>query len=400
MHFYSSTSFKYISCGIILVSHVVVHCFVLVENVHTSSKQRGTFYFKAMKKPDAPNFLFQEAWTLQWINGRRCIFVPSRGNKLHNQVDAKTLKKSESNGHELQQAKKSANLPPIIILGGMAQCIESWQHHFNDFSKERDVFMYEYLGSGLGSSPQSSSPIDESNIDDFAHVLTNDYYQDVSLNYQSQEFEAIIRQALTSCNSSSHDKNISSVHPQVDVIAFSLGARITLATMAKHPTLIRKAHLTGIAAQRDVMGDMIFESWKEMLSPNQDSSSNLRPFAWSLIMSTYSKTCLEQAGFDKVLGWVNHICSNHHRMGLYQLLEQNRHVDPIEHTQEVARNSCTDIQIAVGSQDVISTPDQANRLNEALGTRNTIQIYQGCGHAVMNENPRQWRKDVLTFLNK
>jgi pimeloyl-ACP methyl ester carboxylesterase len=212
--------------------------------------------------------------------------------------------------------------------------------------------------------------------------------------------EAIIRQAVTSpCNSNNHTNIINTVHNQVDVVAFSLGARIALATMAKYPTLIRKAHLTGIAAQRETMGNMIFESWKDMLSPDQ-GSSNLRPFAWSLIMSTYSKTFLEENGLDKVLGWVDHICNNHHRMGLYHLLEQNRHFDPINDAQDVERSSRTEIQIAVGSQDVISTPEQAKRLNDALGSKNNIQIYEGCGHAVLNEHPRQWRNDVLTFLNK
>ena len=49
-------------------------------------------------------------------------------------------------------ATQKLPLPPIIILGGMAQSISSWEHHLPILSKDRDIFLYEYLGSGLGYS--------------------------------------------------------------------------------------------------------------------------------------------------------------------------------------------------------------------------------------------------------
>jgi len=51
--------------------------------------------------------------------------------------------------------------PPIIILGGMAQYIESWQPHFIDLSRERDVLMIEYVGSGLGHGHDSENSVSD-----------------------------------------------------------------------------------------------------------------------------------------------------------------------------------------------------------------------------------------------
>jgi hypothetical protein len=130
---------------------------------------------EAVKKPCEPSIPFQDARVPQWINGRRLIFIPSRKRRLsQNQIDTKKIPgNSETNDNEeLQKAKNVASLPPIVILGGMAQCIESWQHHFNDFSRERDIYMYEYLGSGLGLSQSSTLPIDNYHTDESANVQT------------------------------------------------------------------------------------------------------------------------------------------------------------------------------------------------------------------------------------
>lgn len=85
---------------------------------------------------------------LQWINGRRCLFVPSNNISKRNEVAVGLFDRDDfpTKGEDNQQDK----LPPIIVIGGMAQSISSWEHHLPTLSKERDIFLYEYLGSGLG----------------------------------------------------------------------------------------------------------------------------------------------------------------------------------------------------------------------------------------------------------
>ena len=48
------------------------------------------------------------------------------------------------------ELSSESTLLPIVVLGGMAQSTPSWERHLPTLSKERDIFIYEYLGSGLG----------------------------------------------------------------------------------------------------------------------------------------------------------------------------------------------------------------------------------------------------------
>lgn len=182
---------------------------------------------------------------------------------------------------------------------------------------------------------------------------------------------------------------------KVDVIGFSLGARIALATIARNPKLIRNAHLTGIPAERDGMAKILLSSWENMLSAD---GKDLEPFALSILNTSFSKQFMEMNDEAKVMTWIDQICANNQKLGLLRLLQQTKSVDPIGFAAE-AKTSETKIQLAVGNDDVISTPKQVDRLSQELGLGNSVQHYKG-GHAVLNENPREWRKDVLAFLNK
>ena len=104
-------------------------------------------------------FPFKDA-TSSLVHGRRCLFIPARKIQNRNKHNMGTVRNfdKDTNPASSMESVESAP-PPIIILGGMAQCIESWQHHFNDFSRERDVLMYEYLGSGLGQDHLSTNGI-------------------------------------------------------------------------------------------------------------------------------------------------------------------------------------------------------------------------------------------------
>ena len=263
----------------------------------------------------------------------------------------------------------------------------------------------------------------------------------MSLTKQAQELEVILRKSFPKCE-------------KFDIIGFSLGARIALATIASFPTLIRKAHLTGVGIDRSPWAKIIIHSWKEILqsgikiknisdgsdSDNDDInilySSSLKAFAWSIIMATYSQEFLSSNGADKISTWVHHICENNNPIGLFQLLEQThgdatpsssfppnninendnnyytKNNEMREIVQQIMENndiygySKSDLtrgQIHMGEVDEISTVAQARELNSLIGwsDRNDSDIimYKRCGHAVMNEAGRTWRKSVIEYLN-
>jgi len=70
-------------------------------------------------------------------------------------------------------------------------------------------------------------------------------------------------------------------------------------------------------------------------------------------------------------------------------------------------------KIVVGSDDKMSSPEQAHRLASLLGLSTgpnsleheeheilcSFKIIEGCGHAVPMEEMRLWREDLLSFLN-
>ncbi len=91
--------------------------------------------------------------SIRWIDGRRCLFIPSSDVNVRNEV-ASDFPPVIRDDNEVKESSSSSSLlsplPPVVILGGMAQSISSWEHHLPILSKERDVFFYEYLGSGLG----------------------------------------------------------------------------------------------------------------------------------------------------------------------------------------------------------------------------------------------------------
>jgi pimeloyl-ACP methyl ester carboxylesterase len=386
----------------------------------------------------------------QWIDERRCLLVPSRKEINRNKVSTDFILKynDDDNDKEKEMAKQSQMddlpLPPIVILGGMAQSISSWEHHLPTLSRERDVFVYEYLGSGLGyrhpqhphqhgdgySDSNSDSNSDRNSDGDASLKSENEYYKDVTLKKQAQELKRILQKSFPNCDA-------------FDIIGFSLGARISLATIASFPTLIRKAHLTGVGLERSSFAKVVIHSWKDILQSsynnnNDDSNfSSLTAFAWSIIMTTYSQEFLALNGADKVASWVHHICSNNNPIGLLKLLEQT-HGDVIDNDnkldnddnvdsfsrnemlmigKQIRRNNSNNLsattttttrgQIHMGGMDQISTLGQARELNELIGWNdnktdedNDIVIYDQCGHAVMNEDGRTWRKNVLDYLLK
>ena len=122
-------------------------CFIQMRSRSNIAKIKRTQNGMMMSfQLDLPCNLPIQGATIQLVHGRRCIFIPSRKPE-HRNSNVYTDIQTDSRPDNIDSIPPS---PPIVVLSGMAQCIESWQHHLSALSKDRDVFMFEYCGSGRG----------------------------------------------------------------------------------------------------------------------------------------------------------------------------------------------------------------------------------------------------------
>ncbi len=432
----STTQLSFVQCLTVPNSATTIAAALSMKNTDEQYDSPSCLSSNHLNVMELPCAIPIEGASIQFIGGRRCLHITSyrRRSKMTNNAPS---------------SASPPSTPPLVILGGMAQCIESWQHHFLDFSRERDVLMIEYLGQGLGSDYENKLIHDESESKEDMNDKMKEkeeesiYFSTVDLDFHARDIPPIIHKVFAEIEMNDSASKSSGV-TVVDIVAFSLGARVAMAIMAHHPNLIRirRAHLTGIGAERDGHGKIIFQSWHDLLSPlnrnHADSPSTsalgyesrlnhndhddfaLRSFAWSILLATYSKPFLSINGPEKVSSWVDHICINNRRAGLYALLTQTSSMSPMDHVDmirskvKVGNNHewKTAVQIVVGGDDIIAPVQEATRLNDAIsalddyGNENgaslsvirDVIVYANCGHAVLNENAREWRRDAIKFL--
>lgn len=280
------------------------------------------------------------AMSIEYVAGQRCLWTP---------------------------AQKPSSNPPLVVLGGMAQSIASWEHHVPALSKDRDVLLYEARGQG---PPRMNVPLE-------------DQFHDVSLPAQAD----CLVEALDELE----------ISDPVDIAGFSLGGRIAMATGIRHPTRIRKLHLTGVAANRSPLGRLTVASWKDHVQNN----SNLRSFAWSVLLATYSPEFLANwQAQGKLEGILDFVATQNSKDGLTALLEQAHAQEGEWSTAEMAQRVKVPGRACVGSLDKDMAPvSEVETLCQILDWE-APTILEGCGHAAPMEQPRLWRNGVLEFLNE
>ena len=290
---------------------------------------------------------------MEYVAGQRCLLVPCT------------------------RPQKKSSERPIVILGGMAQSILSWEGHVSFFSQSRDVVVYEARGQG------PYAPHDTLRL------------QNVSLPAQAMYLMKTL-QELNLVSSSS-----------VDLVGFSLGGRIAMATSLLYPDRVHQLHLTGVAVDRSPMGHLTIASWKDHVQNND----NLKSFAWSALLATYSPTTLKywHDKPDQLKTTLDFVTKHNTREGLMALLDQTH-----THDDDDAANKNNEWSVAsmasrisptihghacVGSLDHNMAPvTQVEKLCHILKWKSPT-ILEGAGHAVPMEQPRAWRKDVMDFLN-
>lgn len=309
--------------------------------------------------------------SIQNIGGRRCLVAPCRN-----------------------PSSKGTN-PPLIIIGGTAQTIFSWEHHIPGLSKDRDVLVYECLGQG---------PLSTEQCDRKMQNVSN-----VTLAYQAEALSDVVEAA--------HEQGIFQ-DLCVDIAGFSLGGRIALATASVSPHMIRKLHVTGVGAVRDEYSKVVIASWKDIVSQadEQAKSGNseeatLRAFGWSTILATYSRDFIASMGSERIGAWVDGIASQNTLEGIAALLKQTHgetekdEWSPLSIAKRinqsegsVAEKDRIKGKLVVGGNDQMATPEEVERLGKELGWDVTL-LSTSAGHAVPMECAREWRADLLDFLS-
>ena len=309
--------------------------------------------------------------SIKFIAGRRCLFAPCRNSSS----------KGKNN--------------PLVIIGGTAQTIASWEHQVPGLSKDRDVLVYECLGQG---------PVSTENGDRKMQNFSN-----VTLANQAEALAGVLEAA--------HEQELFR-DPCVDVAGFSLGGRIALATASAYPHMIRKVHITGVGAERDEYAKVVIASWKDIVSQSGEQAKNgngekatLRAFGWSTILATYSHDFVASMGSKRIRAWVDGIANQNTAEGIAALLQQthdeteNDEWSPlsmarrINQSQEsIAEKDRIKGKLVVGGNDQMATPEEVERLGKELGWEVTL-LSTNAGHAVPMECAREWRTDLLDFLS-
>ena len=261
-------------------------------------------------------------------------------------------------------ARSATAAPPLLIIPGTAQSIELWEQHVPFLSRSRSVVICEPLGMGL-------------------HVPQN---VDMSLQSQAET----LQKTLKSINV---DETISG---PIDVAGFSLGGRIAMALACQHPNLIGRLHLTGVALHRSNWGTLQIDAWKNLL---EHSDNDLRPFAWSALLASYSPDFL-MGQRDKLPLWVDGLSSRHTVQGLRQVVRET-HNDQDNDWSVVAMAmrlpSRVQGRLCVGEQDQMAPVSQVQALAKALDW-SPPTVIPHAAHVPPIENPSAWRKDLESFL--
>ncbi|GMI61654.1 hypothetical protein ScalyP_jg10023 [Parmales sp. scaly parma] len=300
---------------------------------------------------------------MQYFAGRRCLILPKQNN--------------------------SRDKPPLLLIGGTAQSIPSWQSHYSQLSKDRTVVVYEARGQG----PKSSND------------LLDDNYTDCSLEKQVVDLSDFLSEISPVLSTT-----------QIDCCGFSFGGRLALAFAGTNPTpprvSINKLHVTGVAGlTRGAFARVILSAWdKILLGDRNDSSSDklrLRAFIYSSLLSTYSQKFVA-ANEKRIDLWVNFGLQQNTVEGVGGIVRQSHSDDSFDVHQSALRlsknHAVEKLRIIAGGQDALcggyyeAVRDNLEELAATIGGGVSHKVFRECGHAVLLEDAKGWRQDVLDFL--
>lgn len=266
-----------------------------------------------------------------------------------------------------------ASLPPLVLLGGTAQWLDSWTGHLTALAAKRRVLLYETRGQGCAFAQQGSSQLD---------------VMDCGLDTHADDFWRVVEAADL----------MPSIERPLDCVGFSFGGRVAMAAAQRGN--IRRLCVTGVSADRGPRGRLALASWRASLA-----AGDLSGFAWKLILDTYATSTLS-AREDQVASWVASVTAANTVDGLRAIIDQTHTEDPADATHPLAMARAIQSQGAVesglllcGEEDMLSSTDEgaAQALADAAGW--DYQAIARAAHAAPIEQPVAWRKAVLNFLD-
>lgn len=257
----------------------------------------------------------------------------------------------------VDEGKCSGSSPPIVILGGTAQTINTFTLHIKPLAKLTRVIVVELRGQG-STDLKSEHASMKQHVSDVRSILS--------------------ALGLRSAN----------------LAGFSFGGRVALAFAAHHPTFVNKLSLTGVCHTRPKLGELIIRSWADALQ-----RGNLRECAWSFVINGYSNGFIEHY-HAKLPSFVDMVVSGNDPRKLHDLIRLSHSTD--EGDAPFAISTCTPkvqcpTQVIAAAEDRIAgyqaTLDLAQRISSCTST-----VSMQAGHLAPFEQPLVWRKAVSDFF--
>ena len=246
--------------------------------------------------------------------------------------------------------------PPLVLLGGTAQTIDTFTPHINQISKTRRLIIPELRGQG------------RTELD--PHLCT-------------------IQQQVTDVNTFLKKLGVNEVH----LGGFSFGGRVALAFAAHFPTKVSRLSLTAIPLVRPALGKVILESWADGLQRN-----NMRECAWSFIINGYSTQFVEKNA-ERLSMYVDMVVNSNDPKKVLNLIQQSSISCPGDQYSVAycaERVQCP-TQIIGATQDRIAGLQPVKQLAGAI--KHSQYAEMDTGHLAPFEDPITWRKHLLEFMN-
>lgn len=245
---------------------------------------------------------------------------------------------------------------PLLLLGGMTQTLTSWSGQLRPLSETREVIAAELRGQGLGDLS-----------------LT-----DVGLRQQVADVAALVQHA--------------SLATPLDVSGFSFGGRVALAFAATHPNLVRRLIVTGIGAERGVLGRVIVRGWQAALA-----TGDLEALAWISLADTLGPAYLAKSE-TMLESIVKAVVTRNRYEGIQALFAQSIFDDASDawHPSQLAARITCPVLVIGGALDRLAPPDELAALARDIPDAR-VHVVPDVGHTVPIEAAETWRALVLAF---
>ena len=192
--------------------------------------------------------------------------------------------------------------PPLVLLGGTAQWLDSWTGHLTALARRRRVLLYETRGQGGGFAAPGTRQADDVDVglqvhaDDFWEVLEKSGLADTDHGHSGAVDVRTMLEPPTDLWPSvlADAKRFTRiVCLPAQVVAFSFGARVAMCAASdadassRSSARLRRLCLTGVSADRGARGRLALQSWRQSLR-----AGDLAGFVWRLMLDTYSPATL------------------------------------------------------------------------------------------------------------